>query len=93
MLFPILLMAFVLSMERLEARVRRTGVGEDEVVEFLDQASASDVQNLARDGLPRALDVFRLRHLMLAILLTDDTYLTTKRRLICQDGRRTRRPL
>ena len=60
-LFPILLMAFALSMERLEARVRRTGVGEDEVVEFLDQASASDVQNLARDGLPRALDVFRLR--------------------------------
>ena len=61
-LFPIFLMAFALSMERLEARVRRAGVGEDEVVEFLDQASASDVQNLARDGLPRALDVLRLRH-------------------------------
>lgn len=61
-LFPILLMAFALSMERLEARVRRTGVGEDEVVQFLDQASASDVQNLARYGLPRALDVLRLRH-------------------------------
>ena len=61
-LFPILLMAFALSMERLEARVRRTGVGEDEVVQFLDQASASDLQNLARDGLPRALDLLRLRH-------------------------------
>lgn len=61
-LFPFLLMAFALSMERLEARVRRTGVGEDEVAQFLDQATASDVQNLARDGLPRALDIFRHHH-------------------------------
>lgn len=60
-LFPFLLMAFALSMERVESRVRRTGLGEDEVEQFLDQASASDVQTLARDGMPRALDVFRLR--------------------------------
>lgn len=61
-LFPFLLMAFALSMERVENRVRRNGLGEDEVAQFLDQVSDADVQNLARDGLPRALDVFRLRH-------------------------------
>lgn len=61
-LFPILLMSFALSMERVESRVRRTIVSEDEVAQFLDQASASDLQNLARDGLPRALDVLVLRH-------------------------------
>jgi hypothetical protein len=61
-LFPFVLMAFALSMERVETRVRRTGLGEDEVEQFLDEASASEVQTLVNDGMPRALDVFRLRH-------------------------------
>lgn len=60
-LFPFVLMAFALSMERVETRVRRTGLGEDEVEQFLDEASASEVQTLVNDGMPRALDVFRLR--------------------------------
>ncbi len=59
--FPVLLMLFALSMERVESRLRKLTLEEDEVEEFLDQATSSDVNTMAREGLPRALDVFRLR--------------------------------
>lgn len=65
-LFPVLLMLFALSMERVEARLRRIGaeddlLGEEAVGQFLDQASEDEVDTMVREGLPRALDLFRRR--------------------------------
>ncbi|TQF74966.1 hypothetical protein FK531_02600 [Rhodococcus spelaei] len=60
-LFPVLLMLFALAMERVEFRLRRLTVREQEVQEFLDQASHAEVATLAQEGLPRALARFHLR--------------------------------
>lgn len=60
-LFPVLLMAFALSMERVEARLSTLVVEEDSVEEFLDQASSAEVNTFLRRGLPHALADFR-RH-------------------------------
>ncbi|MFD1814723.1 hypothetical protein [Rhodococcus gannanensis] len=60
-LFPVLLMLFALAMERVEFRLRRLTVREQEVQEFLDKASHDDVATLAQEGLPRALARFHLR--------------------------------
>ncbi|MGW6378494.1 hypothetical protein ACWFRB_20765 [Rhodococcus sp. NPDC055112] len=60
-LFPVLLILFALAMERVEFRLRRLTVREQEVQEFLDKASHADVATLANEGLPRALARFHLR--------------------------------
>ncbi|GAA4481616.1 hypothetical protein GCM10023094_30160 [Rhodococcus olei] len=60
-LFPVLLMLFALAMERVEFRLRRLTVREQEVQEFLDQASHAEVATLAQEGLPRALARFNRR--------------------------------
>lgn len=60
-LFPVLLMLFALSMERVEFRLSKLGVREQEVQDFLDQASKSEVATLASDGFPHALDRFNDR--------------------------------
>lgn len=60
-LFPVLLMLFALAMERVEFRLRRLAVREQEVEEFLDKASHAEVATLAQEGLPRALARFHLR--------------------------------
>lgn len=60
-LFPVLLMLFALSMERVERRLRRLSVREHEVAEFLDQAGPDDVASLANDGFPHAFARFHLR--------------------------------
>lgn len=60
--FPVLLMMFALSMDRVETRLSRIGtVKEDEVENFLEHASAADVGTLASQGMPGALAVFRRR--------------------------------
>jgi len=59
--FPVLLMFFALSMERVEARLRRLTVEEDDVEQFFEQASTGEVNTFVREGFPRALDVLRLR--------------------------------
>lgn len=59
--FPVLLMLFALSMERVESRLKRLSVEEDEVEEFLDSANPAEVNTFVREGLPRALTMFRLR--------------------------------
>ncbi|MEO9220520.1 MAG: hypothetical protein ABI251_01855 [Mycobacteriaceae bacterium] len=59
--FPVLLMFFALSMERVEARLRRLTVEEEDVEQFFDKASNEEVNTFVREGLPRALDVLRLR--------------------------------
>ncbi len=61
LLFPLLLMLFAILMERLEARLQNGAVSENEVEEFLDQARPDEVNTMIREGLGRALDVFRLR--------------------------------
>lgn len=60
-LFPVLLMLFALAMERVEFRLRRFSVRQQEVEEFLDQASHDEVAALAQEGFPHALDRFHLR--------------------------------
>ncbi|UYP19330.1 hypothetical protein OED52_01755 [Rhodococcus sp. Z13] len=60
-LFPVLLMLFALSMERVEARLSRLSVRQQEVEEFLDKANHADVAALAREGFPGALARFHRR--------------------------------
>jgi hypothetical protein len=60
-LFPVLLMLFALAMERVEFRLSKLGVREQEVQEFLDQASTSEVATLANEGMPHALARFNNR--------------------------------
>ncbi|AMY20833.1 hypothetical protein R4172_13445 [Rhodococcus kroppenstedtii] len=60
-LFPVLLMLFALAMERFEVRLNRVGVREQEVQEFLDAASSSEVATLAAEGFPHALARFKTR--------------------------------
>lgn len=61
LLFPLLLMVFAIAMERVEARVQNVSVTEDEIEQFLDHARPEEVNTFIREGLSRALDVFRLR--------------------------------
>jgi hypothetical protein len=63
LLFPLLLMVFAILMERLEARLKNGSVTENEIDEFFEQARPDEVNTLIREGLWRALDVFRLRRL------------------------------
>ena len=60
-LFPVLLMLFALAMERVEFRLSRLNVREQEVQEFLDQADSTDVATLAKGSMPDALARFHLR--------------------------------
>jgi hypothetical protein len=61
LLFPLLLLIFAVLMERLEARLQNGSVTENEIEEFLDQARPEEVNTFIREGLGRALDLFRLR--------------------------------
>ncbi len=61
LLFPVLLMVFALLMSKVEDRLRPSGVTEDEVGEFLDQARPDEVNTLIREGWSGALHRFRLR--------------------------------
>jgi len=61
LLFPLLLLIFAILMERLEARLQNGSVTENEIEEFLDQARPEEVNTFIREGLGRALYLFRLR--------------------------------
>jgi hypothetical protein len=61
LLFPLLLLIVAVLMERLEARLQNVSVTENEIEEFLDQARPEEVNTFIREGLTRALDIFRLR--------------------------------
>jgi len=58
--FPLLLLAFLLFMDRVEEPLRR-GVTDTEVEEFLDTASREDVDNVFRYGVRRSLERWRNR--------------------------------
>jgi hypothetical protein len=59
-LFPPLLIAFLLVMERVEEPLRRPASGR-EVAEFLSTASPGEVDTLASSGIRRAMARWRLR--------------------------------
>lgn len=55
-LIPGLLMLATFGLERVEAGLRRETISAADVAQFLDQAEASDVDALVRDGLGTAID-------------------------------------
>ena len=59
-LFPPLLIAFLLVMERVEEPLRRPA-GPREVAEFLNSATPGEVDTLAKSGIRRALGRWRRR--------------------------------
>ena len=59
-LFPPLLIAFLLVMERVEEPLRRPA-GPREVAEFLNSATPGEVDTLAHSGIRRALFRWRRR--------------------------------
>jgi hypothetical protein len=59
-LFPPLLIAFLLVMERVEEPLRRPA-GPREVSEFLNTATPGEVDTLASSGIRRALSRWRRR--------------------------------
>jgi hypothetical protein len=59
-LFPPLLIAFLLVMERVEEPLRRPA-SPREVGEFLDTANVAEVETLASSGIRRALSRWRRR--------------------------------
>jgi len=60
-LFPVLLMLFALAMERVEFRLSRLTVREQEVQEFLEEANNAEVAALAKQTMPEALARFQRR--------------------------------
>lgn len=54
-LIPGLLMLATLGLERVESSLHRDVLSPSDVAAFLDQAEASDVDTLARDGMDHAL--------------------------------------
>jgi hypothetical protein len=60
---PGLLMLVTFGLERLESRLDRGFLMATDVVEFLEQAEPDDVNTLARDGMPEALDCFHRRRM------------------------------
>jgi hypothetical protein len=66
--FPLLLMAFMLLMERVEAPLRRAAV-ETQVEEFLDTARPDEVDTFVREGFTSALERWRGRRQRLARML------------------------
>jgi hypothetical protein len=59
-LFPPLLIAFLLVMERVEEPLRRP-TSQREVADFVDTASAGEVETLTNSGVRRAMGRWRKR--------------------------------
>jgi hypothetical protein len=60
-LIPGLLMLATFGLQRLESGLSEDTVSATDVVKFLEQAQARDVNTLARDGMSRALDGLQQR--------------------------------
>jgi len=58
--FPLLLLGFLLFMERVEEPLRR-GTTETDVAEFLDKADPEDLDNVFRYGVRRSSERWRNR--------------------------------
>ncbi len=59
-LFPFVLLAFMILMERVESPLRRVAV-ETRVEEFLDDARPAELDTFVRQGFPAALDQYGSR--------------------------------
>jgi hypothetical protein len=59
--FPILLMLFILFMQKVEEPLRRVATERD-IEDFLDHANQSELDTMVRDGTDSAVRRFRLRH-------------------------------
>jgi len=60
LLFPVLLLAFLLIMERIEVPLTRVA-DERDVEDFLDNANPEELDTLVREGTDSALRRFRSR--------------------------------
>ncbi|CAN5505941.1 hypothetical protein BH10ACT8_BH10ACT8_30410 [soil metagenome] len=60
LLFPLLLMAFMLGMERIEKPLTRSAVERD-VEDFLDNANPDELDTFVREGTDSAIKRFRTR--------------------------------
>lgn len=60
---PLVVLFFALFMERVESRLANITVRENEVEEFLESAQPNEVGALYKQGIGRALEMFRLRRL------------------------------
>jgi hypothetical protein len=58
--FPVLLMVFMLVMERIEEPLTRVAVERD-VEDFLDHANPDELDAFVREGTDSAMDRFRAR--------------------------------
>jgi len=61
LLFPVLLMAFMLIMECIEVPLTRVAAKDREVQQFLDNANPEELDTLVREGTDSALRRFRSR--------------------------------
>ena len=61
LLFPVLLLAFMLIMERIEVPLTRVAADERDVEQFLDNANPDELNTLVREGTDSALRRFRAR--------------------------------
>lgn len=61
LLFPAVLMLFAMAMDKVQARLDRLTVSREHVEDFLESADADNVDTLAREGMPAALDELRSR--------------------------------
>jgi hypothetical protein len=61
LLFPLVLLVFVLLMERVEAPMSRGASAEREIEHFLDDASPEELNTFVREGTESALSRFRHR--------------------------------
>jgi hypothetical protein len=60
LLFPFVLMGFVLFMERVEEPLNQVA-NEHDIEQFLDDANSSELDTFVREGTDSALARFRLR--------------------------------
>ncbi|WP_051989642.1 hypothetical protein [Gordonia soli] len=61
LLFPAVLMLFALAMEKVQTRIDRLSVSRDHVEDFLQSAEPANVDTLAKEGFPAAMDELRTR--------------------------------
>lgn len=77
-LFPLLLLAFMLLMERVEGPLRKVAV-ENQVEEFLETARPDEVDTFVREGFTSALERWRRRRQRLARMLPIPNRINGKR--------------
>jgi hypothetical protein len=67
LLFPFVLLAFMVMMERVESPLRQVAV-ENQVETFLDEARPEEIDTFVREGFPVALERFSTRRRLSRLL-------------------------